>query len=516
MPALPVLLREADGFGVARGGFPVPGPEGEVGRDREQKGEQPERVGLARHRDQPRQLRPQDLLLAAAGPSLQAEHDRLNRGREPLDLGQRAARLVERHARGGGLPLQHHGDSRDHPHLASDRCRGGFRKHRLGPLGRRRRELELAGGPGQQGGVGVHRGGQGRMGLGNQIGLVPEPPGAVAVEAHAPGHLDEHEAVPAASPQQRIIALGVRLEQGRAAIVGTGERRRQSGSVEPPGSPGCVLAEARGALQRVRGDAVGAPFAGALRGGVEQSRDAVVAAEGRRGEVPGARVGAAVPGQGSMGAAALIRGAAVVGDGFDERVGKADPALADRHRPSRLGTLHGAACDPEVGTRRDHRPELPIGRCGRDDDGGAGIGIERPQPGLECLQERFGSDREVIDRRLPEPLVLAQSGRQLSQRERVARRQLDQRFDDGRGGVGSRRTHHPPSIRVARDPTARAVSARSIRATGRRRSAGPRPAARPGFRPAAERRRRDIRPMIGRASERRRRRPAAPHPRPTR
>ena len=39
--ALPVLLREADGFGVARGGLPVPGPEGEVGRDREQKGKQP-------------------------------------------------------------------------------------------------------------------------------------------------------------------------------------------------------------------------------------------------------------------------------------------------------------------------------------------------------------------------------------------------------------------------------------------------------------------------------------------
>ena len=115
---------------------------------------------------------------------------------------------------------------------------------------------------------------------------------------------------------------------------------------------------------------------------------------------------------------------------------EAEALLADRKHTGRLGSLQGAGIDPQVAARSDHGRELPIERGGGDDDTGALVGTQRREPRFECLEQGRARHRHPVDRHPPESLVLGQPRRQLAERQRVARSDLEQEVDHARGGPG--------------------------------------------------------------------------------
>ena len=331
----------------------------------------------------------------------------------------------------------------------------------------------------------------------------------VGGDADPARHLHDRQRVADVRAQQRIVDLGQRLEQRGAAVVGAADRRCQGRSVEPARARLGVLAQTRRPLECVRGDAVGSATDRPMGGAIEQIGDLAIRADARRGEMPGAGVGVAVARQRAVGAPSFGRRGALVGDRLQQRMREADPLLADDQHAGGLGALEGAGFDPQVATRSDHGRQLAVDRGRGDDDGGAVARTERLEPRFECLEQRRAGDRDMVDRRPAEPLVLAQLGRQLAQSQGVTGRDLEQRVDDARCGLGRRRSQQRAGVVIAQARNVEALE----HGGAEQRPVADRPRGRqqrhPRARRAAGRRRRGTRRRVSRATAHRRRPPAA-------
>jgi hypothetical protein len=208
---------------------------------------------------------------------------------------------------------------------------------------------------------------------------------------------------------------------------------RLRGQAEPMTAPGGVHAQLRGSLERGRGARLRAPRHGLHAGGLELGGEALVGRLRDQRAVPGA-AGRVVHDR-----AERLVGRFAVGSARRAVDRRAHQRVAERHRavqsdqPAALGLGEVRAIEAEA--------------LGRQLDGGEVAGLvgggEQQQPpgrlgqagdaGAERLFHSRAHGRRAEDRLGTGQLVLAQRGRQLEQRERIAaRRRHEARQDVGR------------------------------------------------------------------------------------
>ena len=202
------------------------------------------------------------------------------------------------------------------------------------------------------------------------------------------------------------------------------------GAEQPSGAIGVGPAELGRPLPPVDGRRGSAAGQGPVRGGLEQVGQLVVGPGGRPDQVPGTSVGVRLVveqrGHRQVPALALQEGRLLVDRRAHERVLEHDDPVSGRDQPTRLGLLQARGVDPERRAGTQHQVEVGGVGGGREQQellgalaqvGGAG--------GVQALD--LAAHRERVGQRLaPRQLVVAQQGRELDDRQRVAGVVLDQ------------------------------------------------------------------------------------------